>query len=403
MKSELIQAVLESGLYEYGNESMPLSQKWAPYLSAEVQAEKLVIACNCSDYTFTALPLIAEETEHFAKGIATVCEAFGIQSVEVYLPKEWASHADEVASCCGMPDVTVSIGKVNVREITDTMLLHHVETIVNIGRVCEGLQPEIRVVVRQNDVEKVVIQPLEATIAQMIDAAGMSCEADGWVVIGGYFGNLLKSNELDRPLYGYGNHCIDIFPAKFCPVSFAQKVTEYAYANSCGKCTYCREGNFQLSRFLKNAVSGRGDEQDIPWLHTLTETIAEESVCSFGRESVRFMCQTLEEYANEYDAHIRGKRCTADVCQAFTDYAIDGSRCIGCGKCSEVCPAGAITDPEGYIHRIDTFDCIKCGKCVDVCPRHAILKVRAGRLIGPTKLTKVGRFRSSRKDYYAEG
>lgn len=65
-----------------------------------------------------------------------------------------------------------------MREITDTMLLYHVETVVNIGRVCEGVQPEICVIVRQNDAEKVVVQPLEATITQMIDAAGMSCEAE---------------------------------------------------------------------------------------------------------------------------------------------------------------------------------------------------------------------------------
>lgn len=396
MKSELIQKVLESGLYEYGSLCMPLSQKWAPYLSGSIQADKLAIACNCSDNTFASLPLLTEEPQNFAAGMMAVCDAFGIQHVELYWPENAGMNPPEIS---GLKLIT---GKVDVREIPETTLLHHPETIVNIGRVLNGLQPQIRVLVRCGEEEKAVTLPLEAAISQMIQAAGFSCEENGWVVAGGYFGSLFRASDLDRPLYGYGNNCIEIFPEKFCPVSFAQKASAYACENNCGKCTYCREGNYQLSRFLKNAVNGHGKEEDLPWLHTLAETIQEESVCSFGRESVRFLTQTLTEFSKEYDAHIRGKRCTADVCQAFTDLAVDGSICIGCGKCKEVCPAGAITEPEGFIHRIDPFDCIKCGKCMEVCPKNAIIKVRAGRLIGPTKLTRVGRYRTSRKNYEVE-
>lgn len=49
--------------------------------------------------------------------------------------------------------------------------------------------------------------------------------------------------------------------------------------------------------------------------------------------------------------------------------AFYGHKCIGCGKCAEVC--GCHTFSEG-IHRIDKTKCTMCGKCADVCPQNAL-------------------------------
>lgn len=394
MKSELIQKALDAGLYEYGHECCPLAKKWAPFLNGEKTAKRLIVAYNNSDYTFASLPVFTVGQEVLRKGLDVVIGGFGIEDVEIYLPEDCPADVQEAAGSLG----TVVLGKVNVRETGPEDLIHHPETIANIGRIEMGESPAIFVKVKTESDEKTVILPLESTVADYIKAAGFQAE-NARAVVGGSFGTLLNPSQLNQPIYGYGNAIIEVFPEKFCPVSYAQQAAAHAAQESCGRCTFCREGNYQLSRFLKNAVTGHGNEEDISWLGTLAETVAEESVCSFGQESVRFLRDSLTGEKKSFDAHIRGKRCDSDVCQAFTDYAIDGSLCIGCDRCRQVCESGAIIDEPGYIHRIDAFDCTKCGKCAAICPEKAIYKVRVGRLIGPAKATKVGRYRTSRKKY----
>lgn len=395
MNTESIQKALDAGLYEYGHECCPLAKKWAGFLDGSLQVQRLIIAYNNSDYTFASLPVFTEGKAVLEKGIQAVKEAFGIDRVEIYLPENADAQVRAAAETMG---TSVVLGKVNVREVGPSDLLHHPETIANIGRIEMGESPAIFVKVKVGSDEKTVILPLESTVADFIKAAGFQAE-NVRAVVGGLFGTLLNPNQLNQPIYGYGNAVIEGFPDKFCPVSYAQQSAAHAAKESCGRCTFCREGNYQLSRFLKNAVTGHGNEEDLSWLGTLAETVSEESVCSFGQESVRFVRDSLSRDKKSFDAHIRGKRCDSDVCQAFTDYAIDGSLCVGCDCCRQVCESGAITDGPGFIHRIDTFDCTKCGKCAAACPERAIYKVRVGRVIGPTKSTKVGRYRTSRKKY----
>ncbi len=393
MKPELLTAALDAGLYEYGFECCPLLQKWAPLLNGDCTAEHLVVAYNNSDDTFASLPLFTEERELLLQGIRTVCEALHLTSVTIYLPENTSESLLEAVRAFPLPNLNVVADKVDVRKLTPADLVHHPETLANIARM-PG-KPMVYVKVLCGQQERTVLVPLDSFVDQIIEAAGF--QADGPVILGGKCGSLLRS--LHQPIYGYGNQCIEILPEKYCVVARAQAAADFACQNSCGKCTFCREGNYQLSRFLRSATTGHGAEEDLQWLEKIAAAVGEESLCSFGKESVRFLFETLSTNQKDYDAHIRGKRCNTDVCQAFTDYAIDGGLCVGCDRCRQVCEYGAIVDDPGYIHRIDAFDCTRCGKCAEVCPEHAIYKVRVGRLIGPTKVTRVGRFRTSRKKY----
>jgi uncharacterized Fe-S center protein len=51
--------------------------------------------------------------------------------------------------------------------------------------------------------------------------------------------------------------------------------------------------------------------------------------------------------------------------------SVNIEKCIGCGKCSEVCPKQAIT-VENKKSSIDKMKCIGCGECMTVCPVKAI-------------------------------
>ena len=55
-----------------------------------------------------------------------------------------------------------------------------------------------------------------------------------------------------------------------------------------------------------------------------------------------------------------------------TDILFYPAKCIGCGKCFEVCPTGAQRVVDGK-HVIDRALCKRCGKCTEVCYAEALV------------------------------
>lgn len=59
-------------------------------------------------------------------------------------------------------------------------------------------------------------------------------------------------------------------------------------------------------------------------------------------------------------------------------FKVDKEKCIGCGACVNVCPAGAISLSAGEAGmddgkaKIDSNKCVDCGRCAQVCPQGAI-------------------------------
>jgi NAD-dependent dihydropyrimidine dehydrogenase PreA subunit len=81
---------------------------------------------------------------------------------------------------------------------------------------------------------------------------------------------------------------------------------------------------------------------------------------------------TLRYFRDEYEAHIKDKRCPAGVCKALITYRIDQDKCTACGKCRKVCPSDAITGEKKVPHTIDPEKCIRCGACISECKFDAI-------------------------------
>jgi ferredoxin len=46
--------------------------------------------------------------------------------------------------------------------------------------------------------------------------------------------------------------------------------------------------------------------------------------------------------------------------------------CRKCGKCDNICPAGALYRVDGEA-RIDYDKCTLCGKCIEICPNKALV------------------------------
>ncbi|HJD12600.1 MAG TPA: 4Fe-4S binding protein [Candidatus Ruminococcus avistercoris] len=48
--------------------------------------------------------------------------------------------------------------------------------------------------------------------------------------------------------------------------------------------------------------------------------------------------------------------------------------CPQCGKCAEVCEAGAITQNAKGVYMVNKKKCTGCGKCVEACPFGLMVK-----------------------------
>ena len=75
----------------------------------------------------------------------------------------------------------------------------------------------------------------------------------------------------------------------------------------------------------------------------------------------------MRYFMDEYEEHIKDKRCRAGQCKELTQYFI-GENCIGCGKCKRECPVGCIDGKPKERHVINQDKCIKCGTCFKACP-----------------------------------
>jgi len=153
-----------------------------------------------------------------------------------------------------------------------------------------------------------------------------------------------------------------------CMVDTARYFLDFLADESCGKCTPCREGIEQMLGILTDICEGRGKEGDIELLEELAEVVKDTALCALGGTAPNPVLTTIRYFRNEYEAHIREKKCPAFVCKELISYYIDPSKCEACMICLRNCPMGAIDGEKGQIHVIDQSKCTKCGACFDTCP-----------------------------------
>ncbi len=158
-----------------------------------------------------------------------------------------------------------------------------------------------------------------------------------------------------------------------CMVDIAKYFITFLEGESCGKCIPCREGIKRMREILTDISEGRGRDRDIELLERLSTTIIDSSLCALGSTAPSPVLTAINYFRDEFETHIRDRRCPAGVCKELIQYFIIDEKCPGCGLCVKVCPEKAITFMgKGKPVILDQDKCIKCGACYDVCKLHAI-------------------------------
>jgi NADH-quinone oxidoreductase subunit F len=159
-----------------------------------------------------------------------------------------------------------------------------------------------------------------------------------------------------------------------CMVEMAKFFLSFTQEESCGKCTFCRVGTKRMLEVLDRITDGNGREGDIELLRHLASQIRNNTICGLGQTAPNPVLTTLKYFPEEYEAHIRDKKCPAHSCPALLTYSIKEEACKGCGACAKVCPGEAISGEKKKVHSIDPSRCIRCGKCFEACRFDAVIK-----------------------------
>jgi NADH-quinone oxidoreductase subunit F len=158
-----------------------------------------------------------------------------------------------------------------------------------------------------------------------------------------------------------------------CMVDVARYFIDFLVDESCGQCNPCREGLKQMLEILDRICEGSGREGDIELLEEIGSMMQKFSLCGLGTSAPNPVLTTILYFRDEYETHIRDRKCPAGVCKPLFHYEIDPEACTGCTVCAKKCPQEAISGEKKEPHEIDQEKCIKCGICYDACKFDAVV------------------------------
>ena len=198
---------------------------------------------------------------------------------------------------------------------------------------------------------------------------------------GGPSGGCIPAEHIDTPIdyesliqlgSMMGSGGLIVMDEDTCMVDIAKFFLEFTVDESCGKCTPCRVGTRMMYDILERITQGKGTEENLDELERYARVITNSSLCALGQTAPNPVLSTLKYFREEYDAHIKEKRCPAGVCKQLIVYGIDPEKCTGCGLCKKNCAFGAISGEKKAPHTIDPEKCVKCGLCFTKCKFGAV-------------------------------
>jgi len=230
------------------------------------------------------------------------------------------------------------------------------------------------------------------------------------VQTGGPSGGIIPESLLDTPVdfdeltklgSMMGSGGMIVMDEDTCVVDVARYFLNFLAEESCGKCVPCREGIYQMLKILNRICEGEGREGDVEVLEEISEVVRDFSLCALGATAPNPVLSTIKYFRDEYEAHIKERRCPAGVCKALISYYIEPEKCQACLICLRNCPVGAIIGGKNLVHVIDQEKCTKCGTCFEVCPPRfdAVTRLSGAKVPEPVLAgTEVARKRGKKNE-----
>ncbi len=130
----------------------------------------------------------------------------------------------------------------------------------------------------------------------------------GVVAVGGPSSGVLPESELDTLLQPgmlhpsgvvMGAGGVMVMESAVRVIDVVHRLAAYNAAESCGKCTPCREGTPRMAEALNSLAQGSGSPQDLEDLRHLAEIVGAASLCGLGQMAGGPINSALHFFGNE--------------------------------------------------------------------------------------------------------
>ena len=244
--------------------------------------------------------------------------------------------------------------------------------------------------------------PMGITLREIVEEIGGGIPGDRKfkaIQTGGPSGGCMPEKLLDLPI-DYegltqagsimGSGGMIVMDDRTCMVDVAKYFLEFLQDESCGKCFTCRKGIQRMLEIVTDISQGKGKEGDIELLEELAHVVQDTTLCGLGQTAPNPLLSTIRYFRDEYEAHIKYKRCPAAVCNEMIS-----------SPCKHTCPID--TDAPAYIALIargryeDALNVVRGenpfpGVCSRVCHHPCESKCRAGDMGEPISIRALKRF-----------
>jgi NADH-quinone oxidoreductase subunit F len=226
------------------------------------------------------------------------------------------------------------------------------------------------------------------------------------VQTGGPSGGCIPASRFDLPIdYDslveagsiMGSGGMIVMDEDTCMVDVAKYFMRFLKDESCGKCFTCRKGTQRMFEILDDISKGQATMEDLDLLEDLAHVVKDTTMCGLGQSAPNPVLSTLRYFRDEYERHIKDKRCDAFVCREL----------VG-APCQSACPLG--TEAWRYVALIargeyeEAYQVIREPNpfpsiCARVCHHPCETKCRAGATGGsPVAIRALKRFITDRMD-----